>query len=330
MSLWRSFPRSSAMRWPIIRRGRRGNGSLDRANSMILVNVLLAVFNMIPLPPLDGGRVAVGLLPDALALPLARTERYGILILITLLIVCADDRRVAPQPSRSLALCGGSAGKLVHERDGSTGRAHMSELEPFEEARPSSRSRPISWSISTAMKGRSTCCCRWRASRRSISPSISILALADQFLAFIAAARRLKLEIAADYLVMAAWLAYLKSRLLLPQPPAPDEPSGAELAAALTQQLQRLEAMQQAGIRLMARPQLGRDVFRRGAPEGLPRVLVPVWDVSLYDLLKRLWRRPPAQGRRGPPHRAARALLDGRRAAAPGARCWAASRSGAA
>ena len=115
---------------------------------------------------------------------------------------------------------------------------------------------------------------------------ISILRLADQYLDYIAAARHLKLEVAADYLVMAAWLAYLKSRLLLPQPPDPDEPSGEEMAAALTHQLQRLEAMQEAGVRLMARPQLGRDVFARGAPEGLPRVLVPVWDVTLYDLLK--------------------------------------------
>lgn len=115
---------------------------------------------------------------------------------------------------------------------------------------------------------------------------ISILQLADQYLAFITQARVLRLDIAADYLVMAAWLAYLKSRLLLPEPQPPDEPSGAELAAALTHQLQRLEAMQQAGARLMARPVLGRDVFARGAPEGLPRVLRPVYDATLYDLLK--------------------------------------------
>jgi len=115
---------------------------------------------------------------------------------------------------------------------------------------------------------------------------ISILQLADQYLAYIAAVRRLRLEIAADYLVMAAWLAYLKSRLLLPEPAPPDEPSGAELAAALTHQLQRLEAMQQAGTRLMARPQLGRDVFQRGAPEGLPRTLRPIYEATLYDLLK--------------------------------------------
>jgi segregation and condensation protein A len=115
---------------------------------------------------------------------------------------------------------------------------------------------------------------------------ISILQLADQYLAFITAARRLRLEIAADYLVMAAWLAYLKSRLLLPEPAPEDEPSGEELAAALTHQLLRLEAMQQAGARLMARPLLGRDVFGRGAPEGLPRVLKPVYEATLYELLR--------------------------------------------
>lgn len=115
---------------------------------------------------------------------------------------------------------------------------------------------------------------------------ISILQLADQYLAFISAARLLKLEIAADYLVMAAWLAYLKSRLLLPEPQPDDEPSGSELAAALTYQLQRLEAMQQAGARLMERPLLGRDVFRRGAPEGIPVLTHKVYDVTLFELLR--------------------------------------------
>jgi segregation and condensation protein A len=116
---------------------------------------------------------------------------------------------------------------------------------------------------------------------------ISILALADQYLAYIAAAHRLRLEIAADYLVMAAWLAYLKSRLLLPEPPASDdEPSGEVLAAILTHQLQRLEAMREAGARLMARPRLGRDVFARGAPEGLPRLLRPRYEATLFELLR--------------------------------------------
>jgi segregation and condensation protein A len=115
---------------------------------------------------------------------------------------------------------------------------------------------------------------------------ISILELADQYLSFIQRARRLRLEIAADYLVMAAWLAYLKSRLLLPEPEGEGEPTGAELAAALAFQLQRLEAMQQAGERLMGRPRLGQDFFRRGAPEALKIVSRAVYDVSLYDLLK--------------------------------------------
>ena len=116
------------------------------------------------------------------------------------------------------------------------------------------RPQPASFSISTAMRGRSICCWPWRASRRSISRKLSILALADQYLAFIAAQHRLRLEIAADYLVMAAWLAYLKSRLLLPEPPQDDEPSGAELAAALGHRLQPARS----------------DAARRQPPDGLP------------------------------------------------------------
>jgi segregation and condensation protein A len=121
---------------------------------------------------------------------------------------------------------------------------------------------------------------------------ISILELADQYLAFIARARRLRLELAADYLVMAAWLAYLKSRLLLPEPPADGEPSGAELAAALAFQLQRLEAMQEAGKKLMALPQFGIDFFARGEPEPAKIIDVPVWDVTLFDLLKAYGTHP--------------------------------------
>jgi segregation and condensation protein A len=116
---------------------------------------------------------------------------------------------------------------------------------------------------------------------------ISILALADQYLAFIDRQRQLQLEIAADYLVMAAWLAYLKSRLLLPQsPPDEDEPDAAEFASVLAHRLQLLEAMQLAGRRLMGRPHLGEDFFLRGAPEGLARVAVPVWRLELFELLR--------------------------------------------
>jgi segregation and condensation protein A len=111
---------------------------------------------------------------------------------------------------------------------------------------------------------------------------ISMVALVDQY---VAQARRLRLELAADYLVMAAWLAYLKSRLLLPEPPAGEEPTGQEMADALQWQLRRLEAMQEAGVRLMARPQLGKDIFSRGQPEGVVVVRRAVWDVKLYDLL---------------------------------------------
>lgn len=116
---------------------------------------------------------------------------------------------------------------------------------------------------------------------------ISILRLAEQYLDYIAEARRMRIEIAADYLVMAAWLAYLKSRLLLPEPEVEsEEPSGDALAAALAFQLRRLEAMQHAGGRLMARPLLGRDIFARGAPEGLKPVTRPVYEATLYELLK--------------------------------------------
>ncbi len=115
---------------------------------------------------------------------------------------------------------------------------------------------------------------------------ISILALADQYLAFITAQRRLRLEIAADYLVMAAWLAYLKSRLLLPDPPAAEDgPSAAELAAALSHRLRLLAAMQRAGAALMARPHLGREFFGRGMPEGFATVDQPVYQLGLYELL---------------------------------------------
>jgi segregation and condensation protein A len=115
---------------------------------------------------------------------------------------------------------------------------------------------------------------------------ISILALADQYLAFIARQHSLRLEMAADYLVMAAWLAYLKSRLLLPQPPEDDEPSAAELAAELQRRLKLLEAMQTAGSRLMARPRVGHEVFLRGAPEGLAVVAVPYYELGLFELLR--------------------------------------------
>jgi segregation and condensation protein A len=114
---------------------------------------------------------------------------------------------------------------------------------------------------------------------------ISILALADQYLAFIDAARKLRLELAADYLVMAAWLAYLKSRLLLPEPADPNSPSAEEMANALAWRLKRLEAFREVSQKLMDRPQLQRDVFRRGDPEPITDIKTPEWTATLYDLL---------------------------------------------
>ena len=114
---------------------------------------------------------------------------------------------------------------------------------------------------------------------------ISILALADQYLGFIEAARKLRLELAADYLVMAAWLAYLKSRLLLPAEAPGEGPSAEDMALALANRLRRLEAIRDAATKLMDRPQLNRDVFGRGAPEPIAEVKQPEWSATLYDLL---------------------------------------------
>ncbi len=112
---------------------------------------------------------------------------------------------------------------------------------------------------------------------------ISILALVEQYLAYLNDARALKLEIAADYLVMAAWLAYLKSCLLLPKDPEQD-PSPEEIALRLQMRLQRLDAMREAGARLLGRDRLGRDVFQRGASEGLRLVRKSAWQVSAFEL----------------------------------------------
>jgi segregation and condensation protein A len=114
---------------------------------------------------------------------------------------------------------------------------------------------------------------------------ISILALADQYLLFIEAARKIRLELAADYLVMAAWLAYLKSRLLLPEPPEAEGPSAEEMATALANRLRRLEAIREAANRLMNRPQLLRDIFPRGTPEEIAEIRRPKFTATLFDLL---------------------------------------------
>ena len=113
---------------------------------------------------------------------------------------------------------------------------------------------------------------------------LSILALVDQYLVFIDEARALKLELAADYLVMAAWLAYLKSALLLPKDPTID-PSPEELALRLQLRLERLNAMRESGARLMARDRVGRDIFLRGKPEGLRVVKARAWECDYFALI---------------------------------------------
>ncbi|NDW51880.1 ScpA family protein [Aliiroseovarius sp. PrR006] len=115
---------------------------------------------------------------------------------------------------------------------------------------------------------------------------ISVLELSVQYLAFVERARHLRIELAADYLVMAAWLAFLKSRLLLPPDPSEEGPSGEELAAHLAFQLERLQGMRDAAAKLMARDQLGRDFFARGVPEDVTRVRRVTYTATLLDLMQ--------------------------------------------
>jgi segregation and condensation protein A len=115
---------------------------------------------------------------------------------------------------------------------------------------------------------------------------VSVLQLAEQYLAFVDKAKVLRIELAADYLVMAAWLAFLKSRLLLPPDPNEEGPTGEELAAHLAFQLERLEAMREAAARLMARDQLGRDFFARGLTEDVTRVKRVSHTATLLDLMQ--------------------------------------------
>jgi segregation and condensation protein A len=115
---------------------------------------------------------------------------------------------------------------------------------------------------------------------------ISVLALAEQYLSFIETVREKRIEIAADYLVMAAWLAYLKSRLMVPAAPSDEEPSGEMMAALLQFRLKRLEAMRKAAMQLVNRPRLGREVHQRGQPEPVHIERRNLWEATLYDLLK--------------------------------------------
>lgn len=145
---------------------------------------------------------------------------------------------------------------------------------------------------------------------------ISVLALAEQYLDFIESIRDKRIEIAADYLVMAAWLAYLKSRLLLPEPPRGEEPSATDLATALALRLRRLEAIRVAANKLSARERLGQDVFARGAPEEIVAGARPVWEAELYDLLAAYaqQRQKRVQGHISVGHRVVWSLVEAREA----------------
>ena len=145
---------------------------------------------------------------------------------------------------------------------------------------------------------------------------ISILALADQYLAFIEQARQLRLELAADYLVMAAWLAYLKSRLLLPETEEAEGPTAEDMANSLALRLKRLEAFRAVAQELMGLPQLSRDVFARGAPEPIVDIKHPQWKATLYDLLSAYaaQRQKRALAHVELPHRTVWSLADARTA----------------
>ena len=126
---------------------------------------------------------------------------------------------------------------------------------------------------------------------------ISVLALAEQYLRFIEAARKLRLELAADYLVMAAWLAFLKSRLLLPAPPHAAEPDASDLAESLARRLRNLEAIRKAAELLINRPRLGRDFFARGEPEPVAITRRSAYEANLYDLLSAYARQAQKHAR---------------------------------
>ncbi len=161
-------------------------------------------------------------------------------------------------------------------------RARMTML--FDDMRPSTREEQLNLDID-GWEGPLDLLLQLARRQKVDLTQISILQLTEQYLIYITEAKKLRLELAADYLVMAAWLAYLKSALLLPKEES-EEPDAEELALRLQLRLQRLEAMREAGARLFARDLMGEDVFSRGAPEGLSRVRRADWECSLYDLMQ--------------------------------------------
>ena len=225
----------------------------------MLSNLVLGLFNLLPIPPLDGGRIAVGLLPLQLARAWARLERAG--ILIVLLVVFILPRLIGVDP------VGEALDRVLPWAfrccSGSPAATSVGWMEPSSEItapqqdlvlRLEGFDGPIDLLLDLA-----------RAQKVDLA-KISILSLVDQYLAVIEGARRVRLELAADWLVMAAWLTWLKSRLLVPA--AGDELETGEMAAeVLALRLLELYVIRTLAAWLSARPELGQDVFARGAPE---------------------------------------------------------------
>ncbi len=191
------------------------------------------------------------------------------------------------QAAAAVRPAGGAGGTGCVDRSGRNGRRMSAEILSFETGRPAELAddEPSLVVDVEGYEGPLDLLLALARQQKVDLAKISILALADQYLVFIEAARKIRLELAADYLVMAAWLAFLKSRLLLPEPATADGPSAEEMATALANRLRRLEAIREASNRLMNRPQLQRDIFPRGNPEAIAEIRHPKFTATLFDLL---------------------------------------------